>query len=116
MAAPKKLTLKILNERIEKLEAQVQELTGKKLAVKNTPSIQKTEGFNGEVPSEKKDTSLGMTEADRFQSVVNAVRILPPNFVDVNGRHSLANVSALCGFQVTDEIMDEVVAFLEPTQ
>jgi hypothetical protein len=71
-----------------------------------SPCIQKTEEFNQEAPVYREETSMKMTSEEKIQSMRNAIKILPPNYV-VNGRHSKQNVQALVGFMVTDEMMDE---------
>jgi hypothetical protein len=70
--------------------------------------INKPERYYG-VQMEEPDTRLGQTMPMEFklQSMLNAVKILPPNFVR-DGRHKKENIRALCGFVITDEMMDEV--------
>ncbi len=114
-AAPKKKkcqhTIMSLNKRIETLEAHVIELlktikgeTGTKRTEK---SIQKVEDFNGEdIPAH--EAKLKMNAADQLRSMVNAIKILPPNYIDENSRHSMINISAVCGFPVTTDMHDEL--------
>lgn len=114
-AAPKKKkcqhTIMSLNKRIETLEEQVIELlkvvkgdTGSKRTEK---SIQKVEDFNGEeIPAPEQ--KLKMNEADKLRSMENAIKILPPNYIDEKGRHSTTNIEAVCGFKVTPEMHDEL--------
>jgi hypothetical protein len=57
----------------------------------------------------EREGSLGflMSRDDRIQSMLNAVKILPPNLIK-DGRHTKENVQALNCFTVTDAMMDEV--------
>ena len=57
----------------------------------------------------EREGSLGflMSREDRIQSMLNAVKILPPNLIK-DGRHTKENVQALNCFTVTDAMMDEV--------
>jgi hypothetical protein len=57
----------------------------------------------------EREGSLGflMSREDRIQSMLNAVKILPPNLIK-DGRHTRENVQALNCFTVTDAMMDEV--------
>lgn len=48
---------------------------------------------------------MSMNDEDKLQSMRNAVMILPPNMV-VDGRQTRENISAICGFKVTEEQWD----------
>lgn len=91
-----------IHDRLEKLEAKVFK--------KSEPAtINKVEEHYGEIPHENipKDNS-GFSEADKLFSVLNAIKILPPNLI-VDGRHTLSNVQAInARFVVTEEMLDEV--------
>jgi hypothetical protein len=68
--------------------------------------INKVEKWNDEVPSTIESyNGMKMEDSDRIQSMVNAIKILPPNMIK-NGRHLKENVEAICGFKVLDEMMD----------
>ena len=111
-------------ERIEKLEETINimadqlELVARKLDGKNnsTPrkdnSIQKVESHNDEeIPMPEADGSaLVMNHADKMRSLDNVVRILAPSYLGEDGRHTLENLSGVCGFKVTKEMQDEVYA------
>lgn len=87
-------------ERLAKLEAGS--------VVKPAPlsSINKIETFNGDVETTPyEERAMAMKFDDKIQSMRNAIAILPPNMVK-EGRHDKANVQAICGFIVTDEMMD----------
>lgn len=94
------LEIEILKERITELETKV--------VKKPTPlkSINKVEDFNGE--SETKpydDNKLRLNALDKLTSAKNAIKILPPNLM-VEGRHTKENIGAICGFIVTEEMME----------
>lgn len=82
-----------------------------KACYNGTQSINSVEDFNGEVvpEPEEKEGSLGfrMTREEKLQSVLNTIKILPPNMVK-DGRHSIENIQALNCFIVTESMMDEV--------
>jgi hypothetical protein len=89
--------LEILEEKFALLE--------KKKEQKETPSIMRVEA--GEMPHEvRPGNDLLMDEEMKIQSMKNAIAILPPNYV-VNGRHSVKNIEALCGFKISEEMMDK---------
>jgi len=96
------LILKLM-ERVEALESQV---------FRKDPSINRVETFNGEteIPA-REETNIKMGDKDKLQSMVNAIKILPPNYV-VDGRHSKENVSAICGFKASDDMMDKAYAMI----
>lgn len=94
------MEVELLKERITELETKV--------VKKPTPlkSINKVEDFNGE--SETKpydDNKLRLNALDKLTSAKNAIKILPPNLV-VEGRHTKENIGAICGFIVTEEMME----------
>jgi hypothetical protein len=94
------LEIEILKERITELETKV--------VKKATPlkSINKVEDFNGE--SETKpydDNKLRLNALDKLTSAKNAIKILPPNLM-IEGRHTKENIGAICGFIVTEEMME----------
>ena len=94
------MEVELLKERITELETKV--------VKKATPlkSINKVEDFNGE--SETKpydDNKLRLNDLDKLTSAKNAIKILPPNLV-VEGRHTKENIGAICGFIVTEEMME----------
>ena len=89
-----------LLKRIEALEAVVLREDRK------VKSVQKIEDFNGEVvPEIREDAKLKMQANDKIQSMKNAIVILPPNLIK-DGRHAAHNIEAICGFKVSDEMMD----------
>ena len=77
--------------------------TGKR-GLNAEPGLNKIETHNGERTPEPK-TKLGMDDEHKMQSMVNAIKVLPPNFVK-DGRHSKENIQAIAGFNVTPEMMD----------
>jgi len=111
-----KLTLKSLEARIDGLETLLNETLTQLSKRKERGSrrqlersgINKIETYNGELePEAKKETSLKMNYDDKLVSLKNATMILPPN-LKVDGRHTARNCSAICGFEVTEEMLDEV--------
>lgn len=73
-------------------------------------SIHKVEVFNGDEASAIETyTGIKLNESDKLFSMLNTIKILPPNLIK-NGRHTKENVAAICGFAVTDEMMDKVYA------
>ena len=87
-----------LIERVQELEKKLEKPIGK--------SINRIEAHTGEVASTVESYSgMKMDESDKVQSMVNAIKILPPNMV-VEGRHLKENIEAICGFKVSDEMMD----------
>ena len=80
-----------------------------KLLVKKAPSIHKVEEFNGDSIPEQEESSMfkGYTFADKVFSARNAAKILNPRLI-VDGRHSAENIKALCGFEISDELMDAI--------
>jgi len=98
-------TVDSLLERVFNLEVAVAQLLEKKPQGK---SIQRVEKFNDEeVPEQRESSAIKMTDSDKIMSAKNAVKILPPNMI-VDGRHSKENIGAICGFVVTDEMMEEI--------
>jgi hypothetical protein len=80
-----------------------------KLIAKKASSIHKVEEFNGEVIPEQRESSIftNYTFDDKVFSARNAAKILNPKLV-VDGRHSAENIRAICGFEITDELMDAI--------
>ena len=100
--------IKLLTERIEALEARA----GTKVAPAGM-SINKVEGYNGELePAVRPTSGLQMSHADKIHSARNAVKILNPKLI-VDGRHLPSNVAAICGFPVDEGFLDEVYAGLK---
>lgn len=85
-----------IEERLDALE---------KIVYRKAPSIQKVEAFNGEEEIQREESNLKMQYEDKIASVQNACKILPPNLL-VDGKHVPKNVSAICGFLVTEEMID----------
>lgn len=76
-----------------------------KIVYRKAPSIQKVEAFNGEEEIQREESNLKMQYEDKIASVQNACKILPPNLL-IDGKHVPKNVSAICGFLVTEEMID----------
>ncbi len=103
----KRLSLKLLDERLTELEKKVDNLPERRV-MSGTLSIQRTERFNNEEPAQQKeDRNLRMSYDDKLVSAKNACKILPPNLT-VDGRHVSENISAICGFLVDSEMIDEI--------
>ena len=69
-----------------------------------------------EQKEQKVAEGLSLKETDKVQSIVNAVKILPPNnFVTYKGRlqPKLSDVSAVCGFEVKNAQLDEAYAIIQ---
>lgn len=100
-------TFNSIISRLEAIEAKLESLTK---PVK-TISINKPEQwYESQTKPEaylSEERSMRMNYQDKLISVKNATKILPPNMV-VEGRHTKENVSAICGFFVDDEMLDEV--------
>lgn len=100
----------VMRSRFDDLERRFEEL---KTLVMSKP-VDATKGFQaqinrtelGEEQPVREDTRMKMALEDKIISMRNAIKILPPNYVK-DGRHSKENVSAICGFVVSDEMMDE---------
>jgi len=91
--------IKEQDERIKKLEDEV---------FKVVKSIHHVEECNSEIVAEpREERGLKMGYQDKLTSVKNACAILPPN-LKVNGRHDTTNVTAICGFIVTKDMLDYV--------
>jgi hypothetical protein len=115
----KKLNLLNVNRRLKVVESVLIELSKEnadlteRLAAleqgktkKVEPGINKIETFNGEKTPAPED-KMQMTHDNKIQSMVNAITFLPPNFVE-DGRHSIENIQAIVGFNVSQELLDEV--------
>ena len=48
-----------------------------------------------------------MDKEGLFQSMKNAIMILPPNLL-VNGRHTIENISSLVGYRITESQWDRL--------
>lgn len=97
-------TNKELEKLVNELTSRVESLEAKKVAVK---SIHRLEAHSKDVqPEPRKETILKMNFEEQVRSMKNAIKILPPNMVDEEGRHKSKNISAICGFAVTDEMME----------
>ena len=92
-----------LTDRITALEEMLKE----KAAPKHS-TINKMETFNSEVePELPPERSMGMDYSDKLASMLNAIKILPPNMIK-DGKHSKENIGAICGFIVTDEMLEAI--------
>ena len=97
-----------LTKRIEELEARCK--VEDAVVIK---SVQRTDRHYDEEPiPPHEESGLKMRYSDKIFSMQNAAKILPPNLI-VDGRHSKEKIEALCGFKVTDEMMDEAYATLK---
>ena len=115
----KKINVMSLHKRVKVLEGIIFELleASKKVPGDTVqlrePGINKIETFNGDKTPDKK-TGMDMDEEHRDQSMVNAIKVLPPNFIK-DGRHSKENIQAICGFNVTPEMLDSLYSRYEHT-
>lgn len=50
----------------------------------------------------QRTNGMQMDQEGLFQSMRNIIMILPPNLA-INGRHTIENISALCGYKVTED-------------
>jgi hypothetical protein len=96
--------IKSLNKRIEALEEALATLTTQS----PRKSMHKVEEFNS-VAIPVPEDNLKMNNEDKIISMTNICKILPPNRIK-DGRHHRDDVTALAGFIVTDEMLDEVYA------
>jgi len=55
----------------------------------------------------KESFSMAMDQDGLFQSMKNAIMILPPN-LKVDGRHTIENISAICGYKVTEDLWNKL--------
>lgn len=93
--------IEILKDAVSKLK----ECCCKPTAAKT--SINKIEKHSGDVETPIEEYSIkSLTYDDRIQSMVNTIRILPPNMT-VDGKHTIENIQALVGFPVDEEMIDE---------
>lgn len=111
----------ITEEVVVDYKATIEELLKRVCALENTiaddkenktkkqeATINKIETYNGDAtPTAHEDSAMRLNYSDKIFSAKNAAKILPPNLI-VEGRHSRENISAICGFQVTEEMMDEI--------
>lgn len=104
---------KVFEKRVEELEAIIEALNTTVTSltepkeVSKTPSINKLESWY-EKEEPKQEQRLGMNYSDKIRSAKNAVKILPPNLVDSQGRHSMQNIGAICGFMVDEEMLEDI--------
>lgn len=85
--------------------AKFKSVTPKEVDEVVAPTIQKFE-LNDDTPApEWAERPMAMDEEHRLQSAMNVIKILPPNMIK-NGRHTIENVSAICGFKVSEEMLD----------
>jgi hypothetical protein len=102
MATNKELE-KIINELVVRVEA-----LETRLAPRKQSSLHKTEqAGEGEAPEIREDRGHLMNDKFKLQSMKNAIVILPVKNL-VNGKHSVADIKAICGFWPTDELMDQL--------
>ena len=94
--------VKELAEQVEKLSKQVESFENM-FTVAEKP-LQKTEKHDGQVPTARQERNMEMNRDMKIVSIQNAIKILPPNLVDKNGRHSAANIGAICGFKITPDL------------
>jgi len=105
-----KKEVKELFEKYKELDNKIERKNNKP---KDQASINKLEGFNNEQDSGPRDNErLRLTFSDKIVSAKNAAKILPPNLI-VEGRHTRENISAICGFVVDDDMMDEIYTDLK---
>jgi len=90
------------NDRLEKLESVV---------FAAPAEIQRVEKFNSETVPDQRE-NLKMNYEDKLLSIKNAVAILPPN-LQVSGRHTAGNVSAICGFKVDEAMLSEAYRVMQ---
>ena len=96
----------VLEEIVKTLVERVAELERPKA---KTLSINKLETFNGEEESDVqiKDSRMKFTEEETIYNIRNIIKIMPPNLVDKEGKQSYANIRALGGPHLTDEVIDK---------
>lgn len=92
----------IINKLIERVDALEKSL----IKVPKASAINRLELGETE-PVLFEERAMAMKYEDKIGSMTNAVKILPPNML-VDGRHTAENVGAICGFIVSDEMMDDV--------
>jgi hypothetical protein len=121
MPAPKKQqkhTILSLNKRLAEAEKTIKamqdQLAGKKSTPRSEKSLNKVESFNGEeVPGVRERAGgMQMNHADRMMSLDNTIRIMSPTYL-VDGRHTSENLSGICNFLVTQEMLDEYYGMYE---
>jgi len=99
-------TNKELEKQVKDLTKRVEALEDSKKRYADSSNLNKGDTRHGE-PELRDDKGLRMGHRDKINSMVNAIKILPPNLVNEFGRQSLTNVERLVGFKVTPEMMDE---------
>jgi hypothetical protein len=106
-----------LTQLVQELQEQVAELLEfknryEKVVTAGGQSINKMENGEIELLQDVPD-STKMNYDEQVQSVVNTIKILPPNLVDSQGRQLIHNVQALNGrFRVTETHMDDAYNLL----
>lgn len=108
------------NIELKQLVTELQEQVSELLAFKNRyekvvtapHSINKVEFGDHELERDISSTNH-MGYEDQVQSVINTIKILPPNLIDSNGRQLIHNVQALNSrFLVTTQHMDDAYNLL----
>lgn len=97
-----------LTEANKELEDRIEELVAQLNKPAAEPTLNKVEQFNGQRTPEPKD-NMEMDDEHKMQSMVNAITVLPPNFVK-DGRHSKENIEAIAGFKIAPEQYEELYA------
>lgn len=108
------MTNKELEKIVNSLTGKVEDLEEKldKVCAKlfyEPKKIQKPEAHDGPAPELRDDDHRGlrMNNEEKIYSMRNAIKILPPNLKDSQGRHALKNVEAIVGFKVSEDMMEE---------
>lgn len=96
-------TIKDLEKRINELEERLILVESRKSY--KGKSLNKVEIYNNEKEPEQIE-NMKMNYSSKIDSMRNAIKILPPN-LKVNDRHLSKNIGAICGFKVTEEMIDE---------
>ena len=86
-------------EATTKKEAEPIAKEEKIVLVESTPRIESQDRWPGR--------TLAMDDEFKLISMTNAIKILPHNLI-IKGRHKKENIQAICGFIVTDEMVDLV--------
>ena len=99
--------LSILVERVTDMQDHILVLE----TPKKVKTIQKPEEHMGEHAVTPRATPKHeMNTKYQIESMVNLIQVLPPNMVDENNRQHLVNVQAICGFQISEDMMDQAYA------
>jgi len=104
-------------EGLDKLTLLVKELIEQGKPAPAPPAkqadINNTQEMTGEdAPTVRETNNLDMDEKFQVQSMINALKILSPSFL-VEGKQTIANVQAVCGFTVTQEKLDKAYEKLD---